>query len=326
MTSRWQSQPRLKTSASPGTLPRRGRPAAPLHRHRVWHPVAVVAEPEHAPDEPSLAEIMEVSVQVTAVGVPYVHAVLPADRYDEAAACLAREIATRRIPNDYLLTRWDAAAFAENPEPLTERDKTVLSAHLLQNVGTPEHPATESHLTGLIAESLWLNVITRVSVGPGRPLRVEGHDWSATDPGGDGLTVYGTDGQYSFRLWESKYHGADSPARETVHVACRQVRERAPSYLARFSLVEQHIVNDPDLARFYSRLTELWVDRAPEAGVGIAVGARNTNADEFERVVEFFELGPEQHQGHLNLITNFQDFAERVRRLLWKGAGLWNEH
>ena len=158
-----------------------------------------------------------------------------------------------------------------------------------------------THLHGLVAESIWLEVVADVNVGHGLPVRTEGHDWSATDPGGDGLTVYVTaDGGFCFRLWESKHHGANAPVRNTVNDACRQVRSRSLSYLSRFSLIAQQLTENAALAQFYGRLAELWVDRDPAAGVGISVGAgSDVTADGcFGNVTEYFGLDPAQHQAH----------------------------
>ena len=165
-----------------------------------------------------------------------------------------------------------------------------------------------------------------VDVGLGIPIRVEGHDYSVTDPGGDGLTVYLSNGHYCYRLWESKYHGSDRELRQTVNNACRQVSNRALQYLARFSVIEQHLVDD-DLAEFYGSLTELWADKDPNAGVGIAIGADSYFGEGsngcFDGMTGYFELTDDQHQGNLNLVEDFQAFSELVRSFLWKGCGLW---
>ena len=172
-------------------------------------------------------------------------------------------------------------------------------------------------------------MIADTDVGLGIPIRLESHDWSVTDPGGDGLTVYGTAGSYCFRLWESKYHGNEEALKGTVDRACRQVGTRALSYLARFSLVAQYLADDQQLATFYARLTELWADKDSSAGVGIVVGAdssREAFGDGcFEGMTAYFELTAGQHQGYLNLVDGFRTFAETVRHFLWRGCGLWTE-
>ena len=252
----------------------------------------------------------------------------PADR-DALAALLARGITQRRVGvNERLHNQWQARHLDLTHEPLAPRDRLVLEASLLQNIGTPDEPAPDDHLRGLVAEAIWFAVVADIDAGLGHPIRVEGHDWSATDPGGDGLTVYLTASNgYCFRLWESKFHGALAPVRHTVNGACRQMKSRSPSYLARFSLIAQHITDNDDLASFYAALTELWVDRDPAAGVGISVGA-NTDADAdqcFGNVTTYFDLEPAQHQAHLHLLGDFNELAQSVRAAIWKGCGPWTE-
>ena len=135
------------------------------------------------------------------------------------------------------------------------------------------------------------------------------------------------DGGFCFRLWESKYHGTGRKVRRTVNRACLQVESRSASYLSRFSLIAQQITDDDDLARFYGELAERWVDRDAAAGVGISVG---TNSDAkvsecFRNVSTYFELELDQHQAQLHLMADFAELADRVKKQLWKGSGLWTE-
>jgi hypothetical protein len=231
--------------------------------------------------------------------------------------------------NARLHSAWRSALSEPSTASIEPADLQILEAGLLQNVGTPEKPAMVNHLHGLIAESIWLEVVAEADTGLGSPIRVEGHDWSATDPGGDGLTVYSTDDEgWCFRLWESKHHGSADPIRDTVNTACRQVKTRSLSYLTRFSLIAQTITDDASLATFYGSLAELWVNRDPAGGVGISVGATDDGHDGgdcFGNVTSYFELDDAQHQGHLHLIADFNDLAERVQIELWKGCGLWTE-
>ena len=242
---------------------------------------------------------------------------------------LACSIARRRLPGERLFQLWHSQATGETGEVLSDVDSSVMHAALLENVGTPTEPAIDQHLLGLVAEGIWQDVIAETDVGLGIPIRVEGHDWSVTDPGGDGLTVYGSNGRYCYRLWESKYHGNDELLKDTVNSACRQVGTRALSYLARFSLVAQYLAGDRQLAAFYGRLAELWADKDSTAGVGIVVGADSSREEGgegcFDGMTTYFELTPQQHQGHLNRVDGFPTFAESVRRVLWKGCGLWTE-
>ena len=274
----------------------------------------------------ALSDLLTIAVDATENGIPYLHASLDLDRYDDVAQLLAETIAVRRIRNRRLLRVWRDHALGGDDNPIDARDERVLQESLLENVGTPDAPASDEHLHGFVAESLWLEIVEHVPMGPGTPVRVEGHDWSSTDPGGDGLTIYRQAEDLSFRLWESKYHGADTPVRDSVNLACRQINERALKYLARFSLVEQQITDDRVLALFYSRLPELWANRDPAAGVGIAVSAADADGSVFDRVSNYFELDAAQHQGHLSVTGDFPGFASKVKESLWSGCGSWNAH
>jgi hypothetical protein len=229
--------------------------------------------------------------------------------------------------NGRIFEVWLRQLSEPNCDEITAGDSELLRVGVLQNVGTPEEPASAKHLHGLVAEQLWIDLIGEQDLGLGPPIRVEGHDWSVTDPGGDGLTVHEVEARtFCFRLWESKYHGTSGPIRDTVGTACRQVKSRVLSYLTRFSFIAQHLEDNILLSRFYARLPEMWVDKDNAAGVSIVVGASSADGEEgcFGVIPEHFDLGPDRHQGELNTVGDFVGFAERVRELLWKGCGLWS--
>lgn len=261
------------------------------------------------------------------MGVRALYYQLDVEAAEEAAATIAKGIARRRIVNARLHGVWLDQLSVDDGTTPSATDVQVFVAGLLQNVGTPEEPADRKHLHGLVAEEIWLQLVPqRNEEGLGLPIRVEGHDWSVTDPGGDGLTVYRTAAGLAFRLWESKYHDANDPVRDTVNGACRQVRDHATSYLARFSLIAQRIADDEHLADFYSRLPQLWVDRDPSAGVGVVVAAGADPAvTTFDAMPSYFGLMVERHHGQLNMIGNCETFCDLVRLVLWKGCGLWKE-
>ena len=268
-------------------------------------------------------------LKVTGAGVCCLYGRLEPTHREAAAMSLACSIARRRLYDERLFQSWHGRAKGEIDEALSDVDSRVMQAALLENVGSPTEPAIDQHFLGLIAEGIWQGVVADADVGLGIPIRVESHDWSVTDPGGDGLTVYGSSGQYCYRLWESKYHGNDKALRDTVNLASRQIGTRALSYLARFSLVAQYLTDDQQLAVFYGRLAELWANKDLAAGVGIVVGSDSSLGESgdrcFEGMTEYFELTADQHQGHLNLVDGFRTFAESVRHFLWKGCGLWTE-
>lgn len=252
---------------------------------------------------------------------------LPPDKLPLAAAILAEGIARQRIGvNKRLFRQWNDRRLNSTSDSATPGDLKVLEAGLLQDLGTPASPGSDKHLHGLVAEAIWYLVVSDLPVGPGRPIRVEAHDWSVTDPGGDGLTVYTTaNGGYCFRLWESKHHGTTKKVRKTVNSACRQIKSRSLSYLTRFSLVAHEISEDEDLARFYGSLAELWVNRDASAGVGVSIGvSTGANTSQcFGNVTSYFDLKPAQHQAHLHLMDDFGELARLVRSEIWKGCGVW---
>ena len=274
-----------------------------------------------------LPALLALSIKTTAAGVCCLYGRLESANRDAAAASLACSIAAHRLTDERLFRLWHRRAIDGIDEALSGVDPLVLQKSLLENVGTPLEPAAEEHLYGLVAERIWQEVVANEDVGLGVPIRVEGHDWSVTDPGGDGLTVYESKGHYSYRLWESKFHGNARPLTDTVNTACRQVRDRALDYLARFSLVAQHLTDDQQLATFYARIAELWADKDTSAGVGIVVGSDVSPATGehgcFNNVTSYFGLTSDQHQGNLNLVDGFPMLAKEVQRILWKGCGLW---
>ena len=263
-------------------------------------------------------------------GWPQLSCRLKPNQLDLAAAVLAVSIASRRIGvNRPLHELWQTCWLAPQRTQINDRNRELFESGLLQNLGTPDEPSPSKHLHGLVAEAIWHEVVSEVDTGLGIPLRIEGHDWSSTDPGGDGLTIYSTpSGGFCFRLWESKHHGTNKPVRQTVNAACAQVKDRALRYLSRFALIAQQITTDRALARFYGGLPEHWVDRAPAAGVGISVGT-NSNANVtacFDSVDTYFEMALGQHQAQLYLMANFAELADRVRKQIWQGCGLWTGH
>ena len=274
-----------------------------------------------------ISKLLMLEVRVNDDGVSYLYGRLEPTNRETAAMSLACSIVRRRLFNYRLFQSWHQRAKGEITDALDSSGGAVIRAAVLENVGSPVKPSPNEHLFGLVAEGIWQCVVSDEDAGLGTPIRVEGHDWSVTDPGGDGLTVYGSDGQYCFRLWESKYHGSSGALKDTVNGACRQVNERALSYLTRFSFVAQYLSDDEQLAAFYGRLSELWADKDLAAGVGIVVGADSSREEAgdgyFDRMTTYFQLPADQHQGQLNFVDGFQTFAESVRRILWKGCGLW---
>jgi hypothetical protein len=281
-----------------------------------------VDQADALPVDPTLSSLFDLEL-CDENGLVSLVARLDESRVHEAAEVIARGVARRRIGvNARLYAVWSVRSAGDGPDP-DARDLQLLVAGLLQNIGTPTEPASLNHLHGLVAEELWMELVSEVAIGLGVPVLVEGHDYSVTDPGGDGLTIYQLDHGFAFRLWESKYHGTPTQVRETVNEACRQVRDRSLSYLSRFSKIAQTVEEDAALAGFFAILPELWVNDDPSAGVGIAIGASSDapSDDCFAGMPNFFGFAPARQQGHLSSVPGFQELAMRVRACIWEGCG-----
>ena len=74
----------------------------------------------------------------------------------------------------------------------------------------------------------------------------------------------------TFRLWEIKKCTGKLPISSTISKAYRQLDSKASEYLARYTTIGQEI-RDAELAGFYSKLIELWVEAKTEAAAGISV-------------------------------------------------------
>ncbi len=253
--------------------------------------------------------------------------VLPAER-DGVAWRLAVGIAARKLATrPDLFADWFGAATGTVDLPVSAAHLDLMQVHgLLVDVGTPTEPANEFHFFGLLAESVLHELLWDVDHGLGTPAIIEGHDWSATDKGGDKLAIYVPDTGPAFRLWESK--GLSSLTKTTTAVvaeAADQLEVRAASYLARYTNTVSRSVDDEDLATFVASMPELWVNNNPRAGVGVAVTTHDAPAAQtcFAQLAARFDLPNANKAGHLTLLGPLVDFRQIVCRLLWKGAGLW---
>ena len=246
----------------------------------------------------------------------------PGGRAAAAYRC-ALAIAGRRLAsNPIRFFSW--LAHLSWAEPLDASVAAHLRVPLLVNLGTRSTPSSEDHLLGLLAETLWYELTSSTATVYGRPVLLEGHDWSVTDPGGDGLAVYRDNTGLRFTLWESKSHRSDAGVRSTVNGACRQLRSNAPDYLGRFSIVAQRVAPDAQLASFLCLMAEYWADKSPEANVGISIATSvgSNHVDCFKSMPRYFGLDVASHSGAIFRINHYRQFASAVRDLIWRGAGL----
>jgi hypothetical protein len=204
----------------------------------------------------------------------------------------------------------------ELDEELLGRAQMVLNI----NLGTPEEPRPDSHMCGLVAETLLGHFLQGSNRGNGLPVHFEGHDWSVTDPGGDCLAIYPPDGAWNFVLWESKViYGATSTARSVACGAANQLHERAAEYLGRFAAVASRLELGPDLHDFLLELPDLWLDDAPTkaAGIGLAADTERRAVGAFSKAPEMLSMDAARVTANFTGLGRFLDFAMQVRSLVW---------
>ncbi|NQW19179.1 MAG: hypothetical protein HQ477_00425 [Chloroflexi bacterium] len=243
----------------------------------------------------------------------------------EAAEIMALNIAERRLGMYAVFHRaWSDLHDGGNSSNITVAQSTMFDVLLLVDIGTRIKPKPDEQFRGFVAEQLFTELVHKVDFGIGLPEHYEGHDYSAIDPGGDGLAFHRVNGSLCFRLWESKYHSDTSSSKSIVNKASKQIRERGASYLARWSIAAQRMSIPTDIAVFYAKLVELWVNKDPSAGAGITVSTSlhaGTN-NPFSDMASEIDLESGNHHGQLNTIDTFELFADEVREHLWKGCGL----
>ena len=205
---------------------------------------------------------------------------------------------------------------AEFDEQLLARAQAVLNI----NLGTPDRPRPDSHMCGLVAETLLGHFLQGSDRGDGPPVRFEGHDWSVTDPGGDCLAIYPPIGEWNFVLWESKViYGATSSARSVASGAAEQLHERAAEYLGRFAAVASRLELAPDLHDYYLELPDLWLDDAPTkaAGIGLAADREHRTAGAFAKTPEKLNMKAARVTANFTGLGCFVGFAKQVRSVVW---------
>ena len=245
---------------------------------------------------------------------------LPGEMRDSAALRIARHIAWNRCGGAPQFFHAWLERHGGGPAHADDVRECLEAFVASESVGTPDSPASAAHLEGFVAEHIWDLLILEDALGFGKPIRVDGPDWSVTDSGGDGLAIQRSAQDLAFRLWESKAHTGSGDVRDVVNKACRQIESNALRYLARFSKVGQS-VDDPDLRLFYAELPERWrnMDRAAGGGVSVATHS-STTEDCFDGFPRYWGFTcDDQRQGLVITIENFSDFSEMVRRQLWKG-------
>ena len=249
----------------------------------------------------------------------------------EAAAWLVAEEMMRarfgegRLADDRrLFDLWKRAATGaplEDREALRSRFVPFVSTAF----GTPDAPKHVDHAEGLVAEYVWY-LLTLQQVDEGRTLRwIEPPSFYVNEPGGDGLVTYQISGNVLvFRLWEIKKHTGSGPLSHIVAGAYKQLGENGSKYIAKFSISPP--THDAEVAALYSRLVDLWVDHAGQAGAGVAVGTseRHTPQRCFSTMHNHFpELDAGgQLEGLIAVVEDFSTFAVMVRGFVWNALSV----
>ncbi len=200
----------------------------------------------------------------------------------------------------------------------------ALRAFIKPVFGLRENPDSvpQDHVEGYVAEYLWY-FLSKDGLAGENIVRIEPPGFTATDPGGDGLTIHQSTGtNLMFRLWEIKKCTSDSRVSYTVGNAYKQLDAKATEYLARYSAIGQEIT-EPTLSDFYGQLIELWIDAKPEAAAGVSVATSlvlcpkrcfTTFGERFPRFTK-----PVRLRGMLIAIGDFTKFVSEVRDYVWTG-------
>jgi hypothetical protein len=240
---------------------------------------------------------------------------------ESLAECLADKIMEDRCigcPHHY--EAWKQRSLRGTP--LSSTSYEALSRGFIKPVfGLPNQDFSSEHLQGAVSQYLWYFLVLESSAESIE--RIERSGFAATDHGGDGMAIHRVpDGYLMFRLWEIKKSTGNSPVSASVNTAYEQLKTRATEYLARYTTIGQELPNT-ELAEFYGKLIDLWIEARPEASVGVAVSTNVDNVpstcfttfgDQFPRLTN-----PKRLKGMLTAIDDFLAFSEKVQRAVWKG-------
>ena len=243
-----------------------------------------------------------------------------------AALLLADDAMVIRCGVSPLLDRWRRRRDGQLPEAGDTRSDAV-RVYASIGFGSPEKPAGDNHLEGLVAELFWNRLLNERRIcSDGRQLvRAHSVKPDPLEPGGDGLVIYKTPGgTLVFRLWEIKKHESSAPISATIGRASKQLAKRGNEYLAKLAGPET-IAQGGELGQLYAELVELWLDKHERAGVGVSVGTSASRAPAGPAAVGasvsgFPEFdGPGQIEGLVVAIPDFPGFSKRVREIVWSG-------
>jgi hypothetical protein len=241
---------------------------------------------------------------------------------EDAAAWLLAEhsLRIRMGSATQLFDLWRNAAVTGTALAGTDRKKVM--PFIQSGYGEPSSPMVEDHLQGQVAELAWYVLASEATETTRTLRRIEKPSFRVTSPGPDGLTVYELpDGSLAFRVWEAKKHTGRRHLSITITRACSQLSSKGAEYLAQYVSLAPEA--EPELADLYSRLVDLWVDEAPEAGVGVAIATSHTQAPRrkcFGGMQRHFPglIHSGQLEGMVAAIADFPTFCHRVRGFVWR--------
>lgn len=209
---------------------------------------------------------------------------------------------------------------------LTDVERQSVEPFVEASMGLPgdPRPRDPDHVEGAVAEYVWY-LTARDRVEAHRTLRrIEKPSLLASEPGGDGLTIYQlpADGSLTFRLWEVKKATGQGSLSRVVTRACNQIAERGRQYLAKYASQAAHLPDD-ELVDLYGNLGERWITWDSSAGAGVAISTSEPRApdrafSQMHRLLPNLCRG-DQLEGLIAGIGDFSAFAVRVRDFLWSG-------
>lgn len=274
---------------------------------------------------PPLEDLLTVKIHYHS-GVPVWHTEVPPGTRDAVVWRCAVALAANRLKHwPRTFAHWFCQLTSLGPADMTEVDRKTVT--LLKNIGTPGAEQPDTHLCGLVAETVLGELLAKTNRGLGDPVLFEGHDYSVTDPGGDVLLIFETaPGPLGFQLWESKaVTGLTRTSTTVVNEAAEQLATRGAEYLARYKTIASQGDVPDNVRKFALDLVDLWFDDddAKHVGVSVARESAGCTNGSFAKLPEITSMPAAKTQGSYSATdVGLLDLAREVRDLIWKGCGL----
>ncbi len=276
----------------------------------------------HAP----LAELLSITRKNGSGRCPWHLGILneSCDAQIAEAACLVADSTMRwrcrGALGDYRL--WREAVNSGNA--LSGRDKEKVLPFVQTLFGDRQNPKPEEHSRGWVAQFIWFRLAAEMHTHPERVLlSLEGPNFHATEPGGDGLAIWRRtqDNVLTFCLWEIKSHVGVAPMSNAVSRAYKQLDARATEYLAKFTAIQTVARDDPQIDDLCANLVDLWINNSFQSGAGVGVATHAPLAPSrcFSTMHKHFPAlsSPGQLEGVVAAIADFGVFTRNVRERIW---------